>query len=131
MTNTDVDIDTDFDLNADTGVGNETYDPKIFEENSRNMEKAAKMNVLLYPVGGILIGFGLGAGMVTAGMFKAVATLYGGAVGGYAGYRYGKVRGTELRTQAQAALCLAEIERNTRKTPDSGEKSRLSSFFGA
>lgn len=106
---------------SDTSMTN-TYDPKVFEENSQNMDKAAKMNVLLYPVGGALIGFGLGAGVVCCGMLKTLATLIGGAAGGYSGYRYGVVRGTELRTQAQAALCLAEIERNSRKTPESGGK---------
>ncbi|GEM_PF-3859843 len=106
----------------DTETGPRTYDSKVFEENSRNMDQAAKMNMLLYPVGGVLIGFGLGAGVVCCGLLKALATLAGGAAGGYSGYRYGYVRGTELRTQAQAALCLAEIERNTRNNKGTGEK---------
>lgn len=93
-----------------------TYDPKIFEQNSRNMDQSAKMSVLLYPVGGVLIGFALGAGVVCCGLIKAAATLAGGAAGGYSGYRYGLVRATELRSQAQTAMCLAEIERNTRNT---------------
>lgn len=108
----------------------DTYDPKIFEQNSRNMNQSAKMNVLIYPVGGALIGFGLGASLVCCGLLKAAATLVGGAVGGYSAYRYGLVRGTELRTQAQAALCLAQIERNSRKTPDSGEKGLFGLFGG-
>lgn len=106
-----------------------TYDPKIFEKNSRNMDQSAKMNVLLYPIGGALIGFGLGAGVVCCGLLKAAATLAGGAAGGYSGYRYGVVRGTELRTQAQAALCLAQIERNTRKAPEDAGGKGLFGFF--
>lgn len=108
----------------------EAYDPKIFEENSRNMDQAAKMNMLLYPIGGVLIGFGLGAGVVCCGLLKAAATLAGGVAGGYSGYRYGVVRGTELRTQAQAALCLAAIERNTRKTPGQEEKGLFERLMG-
>ena len=99
----------------------DAYDPKVFEANSRNMDQTAKVNVLIYPVGGLLIGFGLGASAVCCGLLKAASTLAGGAIGGIMGYRYGLVRGTVLRTQAQAALCLAEIERNTRKPPDAGE----------
>ena len=126
MTNTDIGTDTD--TRTDTGTDTGTYDPKIFEENSRNMDQTAKMNVLLFPIGGVLIGFGLGAGVVCCGLLKAAATLAGGAAGGFSGYRYGLVRGTELRSQAQAALCLAEIERNTRKTPGSGGKSLFGRF---
>jgi hypothetical protein len=134
MTNTDTDTDTGTGTgtgtgtDTGTGTGTGTYDPKIFEENSRNMDQTAKMNVLLYPVGGVLIGFGLGAGVVCCGLLKAAATLAGGAAGGFSGYRYGLVRGTELRSQAQVALCLAEIERNTRKTPGSGGKSLFGRF---
>jgi hypothetical protein len=118
------------DTDTDTTAGTDAYDSKVFEENSRNMDKAARVNMLLYPVGGVLIGFGLGAGVVCCGMLKAVATLYGGAAGGYAGYRYGLVRATELRSQAQSALCLAEIERNTRQAPDSGGKGLFGRLAG-
>lgn len=97
------------------------YDPKIFEANSRNMDQSARMTVLLYPVGGVLVGFALGAGVVCCGLLKAAATLAGGAVGGYSAYRYGLVRATEIRSQAQTAMCLAEIERNTRKSPGAVE----------
>lgn len=93
-----------------------TYDPKIFEEYGRNMEQSAKMAKFLFPVGGVLVGFSLGAGvLVASGLLKAAATLAGGAAGGYVGYRYGIVRATVLRNDAQASLCLAEIERNTRQ----------------
>jgi hypothetical protein len=122
--------DTATDTGTGTDTGTSTYDPKIFEENSRNMNQSAKMNLLLYPVGGVLIGFGLGAGVVCCGLLKAAATLAGGAAGGFSGYRYGLVRGTELRSQAQVALCLAEIERNTRKTPGSGMKGLFERFGG-
>jgi hypothetical protein len=81
------------------------------------MYQSAKMTVLLFPVGGALVGFALGAGVVCCGLLKAAVTLAGGAAGGYAAYRYGLVRATELRSQAQTSMCLAEIERNTRKTP--------------
>ncbi len=121
---------TETETGTETGIETDTatYDASIFEKNSRNMDQTAKMNLLLYPVGGVLIGFGLGAGVVCCGLLKAAATLAGGAAGGFSGYRYGLVRGTELRTQAQAALCLAEIERNTRKTPGSGGKSLFGRF---
>jgi uncharacterized protein YcfJ len=70
---------------------------------------------VLYPVGGTLLGFALSANVVCCGLLKAMATLAGGAAGGYAGHRYGQVRATELRAQSQTSMCLAEIERNTRK----------------
>ncbi len=92
-----------------------TYDPKVFEEHSRNMYQSAKMTMALFPVGGVLVGFALGAGLVCCGLLKAAATLAGGGLGGYAAYRYGLVRATEIRSQAQTSMCLAEIERNTRK----------------
>jgi putative effector of murein hydrolase len=91
------------------------YDPKVFAENYRNTDQSAKMMVALFPVAGTLLGFALGANVVCCGLFKAVTTLAGGAAGGYAGHRYGLVRAAETRTQAQTAMCLAEIERNTRQ----------------
>ncbi len=91
-----------------------SYDSKIFEEYSRNVYQSAKLMAVLYPVGGALLGFSLGANLVCCGLLKAVATLAGGGVGGYAGHRYGLVRATEMRAQSQNSMCLAEIERNTR-----------------
>ncbi|MGB5736824.1 MAG: hypothetical protein WBM40_20525 [Thiohalocapsa sp.] len=92
-----------------------SYDPKIFEEYSRNVRQSAKFMVVLYPLGGALLGFGLGANLVCCGLLKAAATLAGGAAGGYAGHRFGLVRATEMRAQSQTSMCLAEIERNTRR----------------
>ncbi|MBK1634021.1 hypothetical protein CKO31_25540 [Thiohalocapsa halophila] len=92
-----------------------SYDPKIFEDYSRNVHQSAKLMAALYPVAGTLLGFALGANLVCCGLLKAVGTLAGGAVGGYAGHRYGLVRATEMRAQSQTSMCLAEIERNTRR----------------
>jgi hypothetical protein len=92
-----------------------TYDPKIMEEHSRNMDQSAKITAVLYSGAGVVVGFALGAGLFHVGLLKVISTLAAGAVGGYTGYRYGKVRTTELRSQAQTSLCLAEIERNTRR----------------
>ena len=92
-----------------------TYNPEIMEEHSRNMDQSAKITATLFSVAGVLIGFALGASLFSVGLLRTVGTLAGGAVGGYAGFRYGSVRATELRSKAQTSLCLAEIERNTRK----------------
>jgi uncharacterized protein YcfJ len=91
------------------------YDPRVFEEYSRNVLQSAKLMAALYPVGGALLGFGLGANLVCCGLLKTVATLAGGVAGGYAGHRYGMVRATEMRAQSQTAMCLAQVERNTRR----------------
>jgi hypothetical protein len=69
------------------------------------------------------LGFLLGAGAVLAGALMGHADLGGalpiaagaGLVTGIAGYLVARPKAFLLRLQAQQALCMAQIERNTRK----------------
>ncbi len=88
-----------------------TYNPKVLEKNSKQMYWSADVATVLLPVVGVAVG-----GMLGYALLKSVGALAGGALGGYLGLQYSDVKATALRSQAQTALCLAEIEKNTRHT---------------
>jgi uncharacterized protein YcfJ len=80
------------------------------------MYRSARLTQLLFSIIGALVGLALGAGVFHRALLRMIGTLAGGAAGGFAGFRYGGVRATEIRAKAQAAMCLAEIEQNTRRS---------------
>ncbi len=90
------------------------YDPTIFRDYGRSMYRSARLTQLLFSAIGTLLGLALGAGVFHRSLLRVIGTLAGGAVGGFTGFRYGGVRATEIRAKAQAAMCLAEIEQNTK-----------------
>lgn len=93
-----------------------SYDPKIFRDYGQSMYHSARLTQLLFATIGTLVGLALGAGVFHRSLLKVIGTLAGGAVGGFTGFRYGGVRATEIRAKAQAAMCLAEIEQNTKRS---------------
>jgi len=90
------------------------YDPKVLKKHSKNLYWSADLTTIIFPVLGIIVG-----GSVGYGMFKLVGAAAGAAIGGYAGLRYGDNQATQMRSQAQTSLCMAQIEENTRKSPQS------------
>jgi len=86
------------------------YNPEVMEKSSQHMYWSADITALVWPAIGVLLGGSIGYGIA-----KTVGALAGGAAGGYIGLQYGESKATALRGQAQTALCLAEIEKNTRK----------------
>jgi len=90
------------------------YDPQEMEKNGHHLYWAATVTSALYPVVGIVVGSAIGFSLFKLTLLKAAGAVGGGFIGGYLGDRQGNVKATEMRAQAQSALCLAEIERNTR-----------------
>jgi outer membrane lipoprotein SlyB len=92
------------------------YDPKIIEQHSNRLYFSADISRWLFPVGGLLLGFGIGYGV-----FKTLGAVVGGASGVYIGKRMGELKALEIKAKAQQNLCLARIEENTRERSGSGE----------
>ena len=86
------------------------FEPRIISTFADLLYVRADWIVLKWTVvggatGAILLGF----------YGKALGLLIGGVIGGFAGYREGQARSFLLRLQAQLALCMVEIEANTRR----------------
>lgn len=96
------------------------YDPNVIEKYSASMYQSADRTATMFPVVGVLLGVAVGANLLNYGLLKAIGAVVGGGAGGYLGYRYDITKSMALRSQAQSALCLAEIERNTRSASPEG-----------
>lgn len=88
------------------------YDPSVIHDFAERMYRSA-FNVLVFAViagviGGFVGGYALGGG-------KAFWGVLGAILGCVVGYFVGLERGFWLKLEAQRALCLAEIEANTRR----------------
>lgn len=92
------------------------YDASIIREFAQSLYNQAESTVLIYTIGGIVIGVGLGY------LISTVALLIGAVIIGGIGYMIGQARAFQLKLQAQVALCQVQIEENTRQlqiTPSS------------
>lgn len=102
-----------------------TYDPSVIASMADHMYARAATLVVRYTIVGTVLGLVLG---YIAGVF-AYRTLHSddysliiaavlGLLGGVEGFAMGRSSALALRFQAQQALVMAEIERNTRGEED-------------
>ncbi|MFN8487767.1 MAG: zinc ribbon domain-containing protein [Caldilineaceae bacterium] len=85
------------------------YDASIITEFAQRLYDQANLVLLLFTIGGIVIGGGGGA-LLSPGI-----ALIGALILGLIGYFIGQTRAFQLKLQAQMALCQVAIEENTRK----------------
>ncbi|MFI4920306.1 MAG: hypothetical protein ACHQAZ_01540 [Gammaproteobacteria bacterium] len=91
------------------------YDKKIIEQFADKLYKRANSTIITYAFLGVLVGLFLGLaafGVTKSGLLFLLSLV----VSGFIGYAIGSDKAFNLKFQAQSALCLAEIETNTRKT---------------
>jgi hypothetical protein len=105
------------------------YDEQVLHENAEKLYKQAEMVIITtaveYGVRTLVVSFiGVAVvavlGHIDAGPLSAAALILTliAVIGGIA---KGRERSFHLRLEAQRVLVLAEIERNTRKLPESGK----------
>jgi hypothetical protein len=101
------------------------YDPSVIGSMADHMYARASTQVVRYTVIGIVLGVVLG---YIAGVFayrqlhsddySLIIAAVLGLLGGIEGFAMGRSAALVLRFQAQQALVMAEIERNTRRAED-------------
>lgn len=93
------------------------YNAKVIYEHAENLNKQSKSAVPLHffigLFSGIIIAGGVSAVMLVG--FDFLISAIGALAGGFMGYAAGQQRASELKLQAQLALCQAKIEENTRR----------------
>jgi len=85
------------------------YDARIIIEFAHQLYDQANLVLVLFTIGGIVIGGGGGA------LISTEIAVIGALVLGSIGYFIGQTRAFQLKLQAQQALCQVAIEENTRK----------------
>jgi hypothetical protein len=87
------------------------YDSDLIQKVADQIYSSADSIINLSVLLGVLIGASAGYGLVQD-MLGAVA---GAVIAGSLGYAIGAERSQKLKFEVQLALCLAELEKNTRK----------------
>lgn len=87
------------------------YDSDVIQKVADQIYSSADSIINLSVLLGVLIGASAGYGLVQD-MLGGVA---GAVIAGGLGYAIGAERSQKLKFEVQLALCLAEIEKNTRK----------------
>lgn len=85
------------------------YDPDALERLTRRLRRRAVFVVALWLVIGVLAGAYVGYGN-----FGYRGAIIGAVVGAFVGYLIGSMRSLYYHVQAANALCLKQIEENTR-----------------
>ncbi|CAN5324813.1 hypothetical protein BH09GEM1_BH09GEM1_33500 [soil metagenome] len=111
-----------------------TYDPSVIGKMADHMYARAATQVVRYAVVGTVFGLVLGyiAGVVAyrqlhSDDYSLIIAAVVGLLGGIEGFSMGRSTALFLRFQAQQALVMAEIERNTRpreEAPDPAFEDR-------
>jgi hypothetical protein len=99
-------------------TGGTRYDPKIVQKFADILYSRADFIVMMYVLIFLLIGAVFGAAVLGVLMnsipFGVVGLILGALLGGAIGYSAGQAKAFILRLQAQCALCMIQIENNTR-----------------
>ena len=102
-----------------------TYDPSVIGSMADHMYARAANLVVRYSIVGVVLGLILGyiAGVFAyrqlgSGDYSLIIAVVLGLLGGIEGFAMGRSSALILRFQAQQALVMAEIERNTRRSED-------------
>lgn len=90
------------------------YDKKVIEQFAEKLYKRANSTIISYAFLGLLIGLFMGLA-VFATTKHGLYSLLSFSVITFIGYTIGSDKAFNLKFQAQEALCLAQIETNTRK----------------
>ena len=85
------------------------YDAKIIIQFAQSLYDQANSVLILFTIIGVVVGGGGGS------ILSTEAALIGAIILGAIGYALGQARASQLRLQAQLALCQVAIEENTRK----------------
>lgn len=93
------------------------YDPAIIEKFADRLYRSANSIILVYTLLGALIGGGVGyaVGSYLESVFPVLSPVGGLVFVGTLGYLQGVERAFKLKLEAQRALCLLAIEKNTRR----------------
>ena len=93
------------------------YDPAIIEKFADRLYRSANSIILVYTLLGALIGGGVGyaVGTYLEAVSPVLTPVCGLVFVGAFGYLQGLERAFKLKLEAQRALCLLTVERNTRK----------------
>ena len=90
------------------------YDRSVIVQFADRLYRRARSTVAFYTFLGIILGLFVGFGL--AAMAKNPILIVAGiAIVGVLGFSFGTEKAFQFRLQAQQALCLAQIEANTRK----------------
>jgi len=85
------------------------YDAKIIVQFAQSLYDQASSVLILFTIVGVVVGGGGGS------LLSTEAALIGAVVLGVIGYVMGQSRASQLKLQAQLALCQVAIKENTRK----------------
>lgn len=88
------------------------YNPDIIQQFAQRLYNKAHWLELSYCLVGLALGFIAPA--LFASQSPGGSLFIGAAIGGFVGYQIGAGAGLRYRIEAQQALCLAQIEKNTR-----------------
>jgi len=102
-----------------------TYDPSVISSMADHMYARAASQVVRSTIIGVVLGLVLGyiAGALAyraleSNDYSLIIAGVIGLLGGLQGFALGRSTALALRFQAQQALVMAEIERNTRRSDD-------------
>ena len=85
------------------------YDPALIQTYSEKLYRRAIVAIVFWPLLGIIIGAYVGSRFDSG-----FPVMIGAIVGAILGYLLGSLLALKHRMQAQTALCLKQIEENTR-----------------
>lgn len=116
------------------------YDPKVVQQYSRQQYGGAKWRTIVWPVLGLAAGGAIGYGLFKYVLLKSAgfagtdaligttaSILTGTAMGGYAGYVFGKGKAVTMQGEAQNALCMTQIEKNMRDPNETEQENAADS----